>query len=172
MEKFKQIPVAPNYEISTLGTIKKTTKTPGPQSISIRTDKDGYEVTHLSVNGRQRYFRIHRLMAVTFLGESPMHVHHKNGVKSDNRLENLEYLTPAKNRWHGTNTLDSYKKGEAHGNSKLNSEQVEAIHLLRKNGWSGPKIGKVVGCTSANVYTILKGKGWGHIAPTLAYTSE
>jgi len=174
MTNWKTIPIATDYQISDSGDIRKPvhSKTGPKNNPKIKPDKDGYEIVHLSVRGRQKCFRVHRLVALTFIGESPFQVHHKNGVKSDNRVENLEYVTPAQNRWHGTNTLDSYAKGQGHPNSKLNAEQVEAIHALRKLKWSGPKIANVVGCTSANVYTILKGKGWGHIDPSLAYSSD
>ena len=168
MEAWKVIPIAPNYEVSDLGNFRKIkpSKT-GPKTGPTPwvSNKD-YELVSMTVDGRQRAFQVHRLVMLAFVGESPLTVHHKNGIKTDNRLENLEYVTPAENRWHGTNTRDFYKKGEVHPNSKLNPEQVEAIHALRKLKWSGPKIAKVVGCTSANIYTILKGKGWGHIDPT------
>ena len=169
MEQWKIIPIAQNYEVSDLGNIRKIkpSKTGPKTGPTIWNDKDGYEQVSLTVNGRQKQFRLHRLIALTFLGESPYQVHHKNGVKADNKLDNLEYVTPAQNRWHGTVAIDANKpRGKDHHNSKLNEHQVEAIHALRELKWSGPKIAKVIGCTASNVYCILHGKGWAHIEPT------
>lgn len=168
METWKTIPIAKDYAVSDLGNIKKTnpSKTGPKTGPTVWNDKDGYEQVSLTANGRQKQYRLHRLIALTFLGDSPYHVHHKNGVKNDNRLENLEYLTPVENRWHGVVAVDANKpRGKDHHNSKLNEHQVEAIHALRSLKWSAPKIAKVVGCTSTNVYYILKGSAWAHIAP-------
>jgi hypothetical protein len=52
--------------------------------------------------------RVHRLVAVAFLGEpaSPdMHVNHLNGVKDDNRLCNLEWATCSENALHAFRVL-------------------------------------------------------------------
>lgn len=53
-------------------------------------------------NGRFKNHFVHRLVMETFVGKVPegLEINHKNGVKNDNRLENLEYLTPEENREH------------------------------------------------------------------------
>jgi len=52
----------------------------------------GYKRVALSKNGNSRQYLVHRLVAIAFLGidiQKPF-VNHKNGIKLDNRLENLE----------------------------------------------------------------------------------
>ena len=60
---------------------------------------DGYFCVH--ANGR--ILRMHRLVAATFMGQpecATMHVNHKDGNRGNNKVENLEYVTPSQNQVH------------------------------------------------------------------------
>ena len=82
--------------------------TPGEQSkpISWRKDQHGYIVGCLRVDNKRRHVRKHRYLVERALGRallSTEDVHHKNGIKDDNRLENLEVID------HGRHsTLSNY----------------------------------------------------------------
>ena len=60
---------------------------------------DGYSYTNIGY----RSFAIHRLVAAAFYGlpeDEDLHVHHKDGNKSNNHVDNLEYVTPRENVMH------------------------------------------------------------------------
>ena len=69
--------------------------------------KDGYYCTQITGRRQQEY--VHRLVVASFLGlpPSPDHsqVNHKDGNKSNNAVENLEYVTPAQNSAHRSANL-------------------------------------------------------------------
>jgi hypothetical protein len=68
-------------------------------------------------------------MALTYFGKHDgLQVNHKNGIKHDNRLCNLEIVTRGQNIKHAyDNGLIKPKKGELNGNSKLTEQQVKEI---------------------------------------------
>lgn len=63
-------------------------------------DKDGYVKVTLRVDGTREYWRLHRVILLTFVGSSVKQVNHKDGNKQNNRLDNLEYCTARENSCH------------------------------------------------------------------------
>lgn len=60
----------------------------------------GYLTVALMLNGSRVTRKVHKLVALTFLGDSHgLDVNHVNGVRTDNRLTNLEYVTRSYNLW-------------------------------------------------------------------------
>lgn len=108
-EVWKDVPNFKDYQASNLGNIRKQNYR-GFGIIKILKqgyDKNGYK----KVNLFQKSYRTHRIIAMTFLGNysEDLQVNHINGIKDDNRIENLEMVTNQQNSFHRTNIL---KKGK------------------------------------------------------------
>lgn len=67
-------------------------------------DRYGYPVVALCVHQKMKHIPVHRLVALAFIPNpcNKPHVNHKNENKRDNRVENLEWVTPAENNNYGT----------------------------------------------------------------------
>ena len=67
--------------------------------IALFPNKNGYLRVHLIRAGKTRSVFVHALVLLAFVGPRPLgyDIDHVNGVRSDNRLANLEYVTTSEN---------------------------------------------------------------------------
>lgn len=103
--------------------------------------KNGYLLVSLTRPGGYRaYAYVHRLVAAAFLGPCPegFEVCHNNGVRADNRPENLRYDTRSANALdrHAHGTMNQ-ARGEGHYFRKLTEADVRWIRACRAHGHRG-----------------------------------
>lgn len=93
-------------------------------------DRDGYECISLRLeDGGPKTTKVHRLVAESFIPnpENKTDVNHMNGIKTDNRVENLEWNTKSENNKHAYRTGLKNHKGVNHPRSKLTEEDIVEI---------------------------------------------
>lgn len=107
---------------------------------------------YLSVAIRGKSYLVHRLVALAYLGKSALQVNHKNGIKTDNRLENLEYVTSKQNIRHSVDVLGNFI-GTRNKNAKLTYDQVCEI---RQSAGSSTEMAKRFGVTASHIRSIRR----------------
>lgn len=113
MEVWKDIEGYENlYQVSTYGRIKSLSHINNlgrlrPECIlGIRLSDRGYHSAVLYNNGKPKSFRVHQLVARAFIPNpnNKPHVNHLDGVKGNNLVENLEWVTISENAKHAFKT--------------------------------------------------------------------
>lgn len=124
-----------------------------PQIMKPSVKGKGYLSVSLSKNKIKEQKYVHRIVAKCFIlntGNKPQ-VNHKNGIKTDNSVENLEWVTSSENLRHAISTgLRVFKNGENHHAAKIEDKTVLKIkHMLINSNLSIIEIAKFF-CVSPN----------------------
>lgn len=109
-------------------------------------------------NGKQH--SVHRLVCSAFLGVDSRQVNHINGVKTDNRLLNLEYCTQSENMKHCFRIGLQSNHGERHSQAKLTDDIVISIRGRVKAEESMTAIARELQIHPSNVSRICSGQYW------------
>lgn len=127
MESWKEIDGYSNYQISNYGKIKSKRK----ELKLYKNKRNGYLYTHLSQNGKTKVIRVHILVAKTFIpnNSNKPYVNHIDGDKTNNRTDNLEWVTPKENSIHARDVL---KIDFTRGLDKIHSSNKKKI--IRSDG--------------------------------------
>lgn len=139
--------------------------------------KQGYLIVSLrDKTGKTKTLKIHQIVAHAFLGPQleGHQVNHKDGFRTNNRVSNLEYVTPRENAQHAIRiglwpfgdkhwsrrSPDLVRRGEQVG--KLNDWQVRVIRRLLST-MTASVIASFFGVHRRTIQDIKTGKSWRHI---------
>lgn len=176
-EEWRQIPEFEGlYEVSNTGKIRSLARIVNScygskmalqsKEIKLNLKRNGYMYVCLSKEGSANTYRVHRLVALAFISNpnNQPQVNHKNGVKNDNRVGNLEWCTASQNSNHAYSSnlrfSPSYwkdKSGSEHNLSKpvvMMTQQDETVRMFG----SSYEAERETQIANQNISKCLKGK--------------
>lgn len=163
-----------DYEISSLGRIRRVKRSGNNQFKDghIRTlhpdGARGYLFTNIRWR-RQKALNVyaHREVALAFLGRpsgDKNTVNHKDGDKTNNALDNLEYATLSEQQHHAIQLgLRNRVEGIAKVKRKLTDADIPIIRRLLADGISCCEIARRYGMHNTTIHDIKTGKNWHHV---------
>ena len=165
MLNWKTIPDFPNYECSDTGEFRRNGKI-----LKAPLHPHGYKHIRLYKDGKQYCFKAHRVVYETFVNKIPngLEINHKNGIKNDNSLQNLECCSHSENMRHAikNNLLVA----------KIGKDNVLSVPIVGINQITGEKIhfpsqadARRAGFNQGNIQAVLKGARSQHKQYVWAY---
>jgi hypothetical protein len=165
----RPIPSAIGYTASSCGKIISYHRLE-PFELKQADHRQGYKKVSVKTTDGIKNRLVHRLVLEAWVGPCPdgCVTNHKNGIKTDNRLENLEYCTQSENMAHSYGYGLSPKPPTTRGSecrlSKLTEEKVLAIRAEtdRKPGYVR-RLADTHGVTPPTISKILLRHTWTHV---------
>ena len=153
------------YQVSSVGRVRRISSIQFKNGIilSSATTRMGYKMVVLTKDGIRKSIKVHRLVARVFLEPDPTRscVNHKNGIKYDNRAENLEWCTVHENNLHSYKHLSRIAiSPEKTSKNKLTWRDVKCIRQFFADGTSKSGLAKRFGITHDHIQRIILYKCW------------
>jgi hypothetical protein len=117
---------------------------------------------YLSVKIGGKLESIHRLVGKLFIPnpDNKPEINHIDGDKTNNKVENLEWVSPSENIQHKIHQLGKEHRGSKNGMAKLTLEQCKKIKLLYQSGYSQNKLGEMFGISQGKISNVVNGKSY------------
>jgi hypothetical protein len=165
LDGFVDSPILPHrYMVNENGSVYSKFR---KKIISQRLDKDGYVRVNLYENSKNTTILVHRLVALAFIpnvDDTKKEVNHKDGVKTNNHISNLEWVTSSENQIHAFKIgLQKGQIGESNGYSKYKESDVVKVCAMLILGEPNKNIIKQTGYSRSFVEKIKYGECWTHI---------
>lgn len=175
-EVWRPVKGFPDYKVSNSGNVSSNTRIVEGRSgskyirqgkaMSLTKNTSGYLVVKLCRNGKPLQAKVHRLVAEAFI-ENPLLlplINHRNGIKIDNKVDNLEWCTPKDNIIHAYQTgLCAGRPGASNSMAKLCIEQVRWIRTLREDGLTPTQIARSMQLPRSTVNNIFYDTRWADV---------
>lgn len=167
IEEWKFVPNTDNlYSVSTFGRLRSNARidakgVPRKERVLILgRNIDGYLKGNFFICGKQSHKFMHRIVYESFHGPIPdgLEINHKNGIRDDNRPENLEAVTHGENMSHSKNTLCA--DYATYGNGRMTPEQRERVFAMREQGFSFRNIGLELGFSKNQIDNVYNKRCW------------
>ncbi len=164
-----------HYEVSTLGRVRRSAGGKGTRAgriINPGITGGGYCLVDLCTGGVEKYFYLHRLVAVAFIANprGKPQVNHLSADKTDNSVMNLDWATRKENAAHAVG-MGLIVHGERHHSAKLTSGQVAQIRNEMEGEKGHKRADKVrelaarYGVTRSTIRQVASGRTWKHCLP-------
>lgn len=172
VETWRDIPNT-DYSVSNLGRVSSragrgASRTGAPVGIMKTNPVNGYPTVLLWGGPKPKRMRVHRLVAMAFISEPPTpkhEVNHKDGDRSNSRVENLEWVTRSENQRHRFDVLGHRSpRGTERKGSKLNEDLVRGIRARRGSGATIRELAREFGVAHSAISNVWTGKTWGWLA--------
>lgn len=162
------------YEVSNEGRVRRGAPArggffPAGLVLSPRENPNGYLTVGLWKDGRHRIARVHQLVMAAFGGPKPADatgINHKNGTKTDNRFDNLEYANPREQMQHASRT-GLVTQGEDLERSRLNSVAVAVMRFMARRGVAVTRLSRLHRVSNSTARNAITGVTWRHVSEPL-----